>query len=369
PAPESIDRPAGGSYTIEAVCCCFLPRLPDFPMTLGVVLALLSYGLYSCGDALVKSFTGQLGVFEIGFFSNIFALLPAALAKPKGEHWRQAFKLNAPRLMHARGVAAVISSVAITYSFTTIPLAEAYSIAFLNPVFITLLSVIILKEKVTAERWMLLALSFVGVLVVVRPGFRELHWGHLTALVSAFAGAASTTILRVVSGREKKLSIVAMNGAYQIVGTGTVMIFTFVMLEPMELLRLIAIGLVGGTAQLLIITALKRVPASHIAPLQYSQLVWAIFFGSVFYYEYPDFVGVLGLIVVVVAGIGTIFADGARTRIAGRWSEFRARRGGPKFTEVEGPEILSPLKGEKIKRVANPASPGLSLLPSGRRWS
>jgi drug/metabolite transporter (DMT)-like permease len=266
-------------------------------------------------------------------------LLPAALAKPKGEHWRQAFRLNAPLLMHSRGVAAVISSVAITYSFTTIPLAEAYSIAFLNPVFITLLSVVALKEKVTIERWMLIALSFVGVLVVVRPGFRELHWGHLTALVSAFAGAASTTILRVVSGREKKLSIVAMNGAYQIIGTGALMVFTFIALDPMQLLRLVGIGLLGGTAQLFIITALQRAPASYIAPLQYSQLVWAVFFGSVFYLEFPDFVGVLGLIVVVMAGIATIFADGARTRIAGRWSEFRARRGGPKFTEVEGPEI------------------------------
>ena len=308
-------------------------------MPLGVAFALISYCLYSCGDALVKSFTAQLGVFEIGFFANVFALVPAAFAKPRGEHWRHAFRLNAPVLMHVRGITAVVSSIAITYSFTTIPLAEAYSIAFLNPVFITLLSVLVLKEKVTVDRWLLLALSFVGVLVVVRPGFRELHWGHLTALISAFAGAASTTILRVVSGREAKLSIVAMNGLYQIVGNGIGMIFSFVMLSPLQLLRLLGIGLLGGTAQLFVITALQRAPASHIAPLQYSQLIWAVLFGSVFYLEFPDQVGVLGLVVVVLAGLATIFADGARVRIAGRWSEFRARKEGPKFTEVEGPEI------------------------------
>jgi drug/metabolite transporter (DMT)-like permease len=308
-------------------------------MPIGVVFSLISYCLYSCGDALVKSFSGQLGVFEIGFFANVFAIVPAVLAKPKGEHWRQAFRLNAPWLMHARGVTAVISSVMITYSFTTIPLAEAYSIAFLNPVFITLLSVFVLKEKVTSDRWALIALSFVGVLVVVRPGFRELHWGHLTALISAVCGAMSTTILRVVSGREKKLSIVAMNGAYQIIGNGIGMAFTFVALSPLELLRLISIGLLGGTAQLFIITALQRSPASRIAPLQYSQMLWAVIFGASFYAEFPDGVGVLGLLVVVLAGLATIFADGARTRIAGRWSEFRARREGPKFTEVEGQEI------------------------------
>ena len=308
-------------------------------MPLGVVFSLISYCLYSCGDAIVKSFTGQLGIFEISFFANLFALVPAVLAKPKGEHWRRAFKLNSPKLMHVRGLTALMSSLAITYSFTTIPLSEAYSIAFLNPVFITVLSALILKEKVTVDRWFLVALSFAGVLVVVRPGFRELHWGHLTALASAFAGATSTTILRVVSGRESKLSIVAMNGAYQIIGAGILMAFTFVMLSPFQLFRLLCIGMLGGTAQLFIITALQRTPASQIAPLQYSQIIWAVLFGSVFYLEFPDAVGIMGLAVVVLAGLATIFADGARTRIAGRWSEFRARKDGPKFTEVEGPEI------------------------------
>lgn len=308
-------------------------------MPLGVVLALLSYSLYSCGDALVKSFSAELGVFEIGFFSNLFALVPAVFAKRPGEHWRHAFRLGNPKLLHIRGVTAFISSVAITYSFTTIPLAEAYSIAFLTPLFITILSVAVLKERVTLDRWLLVSLSFVGVLIVVRPGFRELHWGHLTALISAFASAASTTILRVVSGKEQRLSIIAMNGLYQLVGNGVMMIFGFSLLAPMQLFRLVCIGVFGGVAQLLVIAALKLAPASHVAPTQYVQILWAITFGSVFYREFPDEIGIVGLIVVVISGIATVFSDGARTRIAGRWSEFRARKEGPKFTEVEPPEL------------------------------
>ncbi len=241
--------------------------------------------------------------------------------------------------MHMRGVASVISSLAITYSFTTIPLAEAYAIAFLQPLFITVLSVFLLKEKVTPERWLLVGLSFVGVLIVVRPGFRDLHWGHLTALISAFASAASTTILRVVSGRETKLAIVSMNAAYQVLIAGVFMLFTFTPLSLFQFAKMLAIGLLGGTAQLFVIAALQRAPASHVGPTQYAQLLWAVFFGSVFYAEYPDGIGAIGLVVVVVSGIATIFSDGARARIAGRWSEFRARREGPKFTEVDGPEI------------------------------
>ena len=62
-------------------------------------------------------------------------------------------------------------------------------------------------------------------------------------------------------------------------------------------------------------------------------------FGAAFYHEFPDQLGYVGLVLLVAAGVATIFSDGAQARIAGRWSEFRARRGGPKFTEVDGPEI------------------------------
>jgi len=308
-------------------------------MPLGVVFALLSYSLYSCGDAITKSFTGQLSVFEIGLFANLFALVPPALAKPKGEKWRHAFRLTHPWLLHLRGIFAVASSIAITYSFVTIPLAEAYSIAFLTPLFITLLSVVVLKEKVPWTRWLFVSLSFVGVMIVVRPGFRELHPGHLTAVLSAVASAASTTILRLVAGKESRLSIIAMNGVWQLAGNGVFLIFTFTMIGWPELLRLAGIGIFGGIAQLLVIAALRIAPASHVGPTQYVQILWAVTFGSLFYREFPDAIGVAGLVVVILSGVANATADGARARVAGRWSEFRARKGGPKFTEVEGPEL------------------------------
>ena len=308
-------------------------------MPLGVVFALLSYSLYSCGDAITKSFTGQLSVFEIGFFANLFALVPPTLAKPKGEHWRHAFRLTHPRLLSLRGVFSVTSSIAITYAFVTIPLAEAYSIAFLTPLFITLLSVVVLKEKVPWTRWLFVSLSFVGVMIVVRPGFRELHLGHLAAVLSAVASAASTTILRLVAGKESKLSIIAMNGVFQLAGNGLFLLFTFTMIGVPELLRLAGIGLFGGIAQLLVIAALRAAPASHVGPTQYVQIIWAVIFGSLFYREFPDSIGLVGLVVVVLSGVANATADGARARVAGRWSEFRARKGGPKFTEVEGPEL------------------------------
>lgn len=309
-------------------------------MPLGVLFALLSFTLYSFGDAMTKAFAGQYSVFELNFFINVIAILPGILTKEPETRWRDTFKLSAPWLMHARSLGYTIATIAFVFALTTIPIAEAYSLVFLTPLFVSLLSVVVLKEKVSVTRWVLVALSFIGVLIVVRPGFRELQPGHFAAILAAFAAASATTILRIISGKEKQFSIVAMNGAYQVLVCGALMlVFGFTLLGWYDLLRLAIIGLLGGTAQILVIRGLRIAPANQVGPTQYVQILWAVIFGAVFYHEFPDQLGYVGLALLVAAGVATIFSDGAQARVAGRWSEFRARRGGPKFTEVDGPEI------------------------------
>lgn len=106
-----------------------------------------------------------------------------------------------------------------------------------------------------------------------------------------------------------------------------------------EVLRLAAVGLIGGIAQLLIVRAMRRTPASHVGPTQYVQIVWAIALGALFYHENQDAIGYAGLALIILAGIATIFSDGAQARIVGRWIEFRARRNEPEVNPVEGPDI------------------------------
>src|SRR5690606_36478801 len=132
------------------------------------------------------------------FWTALFSFLPAIFTKPKGEHWRQTFQMRHPWLVNLRSISGVIGNLAIIYAFTRIPLAEAYSIAFLAPIFVVALSVMYLSETVSWQRWFFLAATFAGVLLVVRPGFRELELGHLMAVVAALMGGISTTVLRKV---------------------------------------------------------------------------------------------------------------------------------------------------------------------------
>ena len=310
-------------------------------MPLGVIYAIVAYSVYSCGDAIIKGFGQDLSVFEIGFFVAVFGLIPAAFAKPKGERWRDSFQLGNPLLVHLRSFTGVTSAMLVTVSFTTIPFAETYSLVFLMPLFITVMSVLILRERVDAIRWAMLALGFLGVMLVVRPGFRALEFGHLTALLCAVFGASTTTILRVIAPTEKRVSLIALPALYIIVINAVLMAPGFVMPTPLQFGLLAASGSMVGMGHILLITATRNAPASQVAPIQYVQIVWAIGLGAFFYYEYPDLIAYIGLAVVVLSGLVNVFIDGARARIAGRFAEYRARRPGSptNISEVQGPEI------------------------------
>ncbi len=310
-------------------------------MPTGVLYAIVAYSVYSCGDAIIKGFGQSLSIFEIGFFVALFSLLPAVFAKPKGERWRDSLQLKRPALVHLRAFSGVSSSALVTFAFVTIPFAEAYSLVFMMPVFITTMSVLLLKERVDVTRWAMLALGFLGVMLVVRPGFRELEFGHLAALCCAFFGAATTTILRIVAPSEKRVSLIMVPALYVIVVNAVLMIPGFVVPTATQFALLAGSGTLIGLGHILLIAATRNAPASQVAPIQYLQIVWAIALGAFFFSEYPDWIAYTGIGVVILSGLINILMDGARARISGRWARYRSRAGRPvtNITEAQTPEI------------------------------
>lgn len=311
-------------------------------MPTGVLLALLAYSLWAIGDGIIKGFSGSaMSVFEINFLINIFAIVALPFARQPGDRWADIFKLKHPLLIHLRALLYTGATLAFLFAVTEIQFAETYSLVFLAPLFLTLLSLLVLKENVGALRWILTVLSFAGVLIVVRPGFAELGLGHLAAIGCALCAAGGNVVLRAISSSERKerqFSIIAVNLIYQLAAAGILMIGSFVWPTPQQLLLLAIVGLLGGAAQILVIRAMQRTPASHFGPTQYVQILWGVVLGALFFDEHQDLVGYAGLVLLVAAGVATIFSDGAQARIAGRWTEFRARRGVPETNRVDGPE-------------------------------
>ena len=106
-----------------------------------------------------------------------------------------------------RFVCSAVGTVGSIIAFTQLSMAEAFCLIFLLPSFATIMSVIFLKEEVGMKRWAAVLIGFLGVLVVLRPGFRELEIGHLAALISGFAGAVTIIIFRAMGPKEKNISL------------------------------------------------------------------------------------------------------------------------------------------------------------------
>lgn len=314
-------------------------------MPVGVAFSLFAYLLYSCCDAIIKGFGSSLSVFEIAFWTALFSFLPAIFTKPKGEHWRQMHHMRHPWLVNLRSLTGVIGNLCIIYAFTHIPLAEAYSIAFLAPIFVVALSRMFLHEEVTWQRWLFLAASFIGVLLVVRPGFRDLQIGHLAAFGAALMGGITTTTLRKVAPVEKRVSLLGLPLGYIVLVNGILMLPAFHWPTAEEFAMLLLIGGLGGTGNIVFIAATRRSPISQIAPAQYSQIVWAIVFGAMFFHEWPDAIAYCGLVVVAFGGILNVMSDETRIRIFSRLSVF-----GPASAAAE---VSSPL-GDDARTPADP---------------
>lgn len=295
-------------------------------MPIGVLIALAAYASFAFGDAAIKGFGDSMSVFQIAFFVTLFSFVPALIVRPRGERWRDAWRLRHPWLMQIRGVCGIVSMVAVTVAFTTIPLAETYSLIFLTPILVTILSVPILRETMTPSRWLFLAMGFAGVMLVVRPGFRELELGHLCAAIAAVSASIGAIVLKRVSANERRVSLLGVLLSYAVIFNGIAMIPSFVVPSPHQLAMFLLIGLFGGTGQLLMIAATRRAAANQIAPTQYSQIFWAVLLGGVFYGEYPDGIAIIGLVIVVIAGVATPGVDAARAILGTRMARFGRRK-------------------------------------------
>ena len=280
-------------------------------MPVGVLLAFLAYASFSMADALIKATGPAMSVFEIAFFTTTLSIIPAMLTK-RGERWRDLYKLQHPWLVHLRCATAISGTACVMYAFTHIPFADVYAIGFLTPIVVTLLGVLILKEHVAAHRWLLLLISFLGVVLVIRPGVRDLQLGHVAIFCSVFFGGITTIILRHVAPRERRVSLVGLQVLYSAIFNGLLMIPLFVMPTLEQLTVFLAIGLLGGTGGLLLIAATRRSPANLVAPVQYSQLIWAIVFGAAFFGEYPDYVAIIGLVIVLSSGLANVLTEKLR---------------------------------------------------------
>lgn len=294
-------------------------------MTNGILWAILAYATYSWSDASVKALGGGLSIFEIGFFQTLVAGTCIFFTRPSEERWRDFWRMKRPWAVQARAISGLVASVLGVIAFTTIPLADVYALVFLAPLFVTILSMVVLKEHVGPWRWFAVVAGFAGVLLVVRPGFRALEPGHFAALAIAFLAAITVTLMRVLR-EENRTTMLGYLILYGLIFNAVAIGFTSFTLPtlPQAGILLVA-GICAAAGHTFLLRGLRFADANQIAPTHYSQIMWAVLLGAIVFGEYPDFWSIAGLAVIAGAGLLTVMRERIRLGTV-RWNPFGRNR-------------------------------------------
>jgi drug/metabolite transporter (DMT)-like permease len=277
----------------------------------GILFACAAVFLFSILNVLVKWQSDRYPLLEIVFFRSLFALVPCIFLL-RGHPW-QVLLTHHPwshLIRSAIWFGSVLTSFA---SYHLLPLADAVSISFAAPLFLTALSVPLIGEKVGKYRWSAVLVGFLGVLVMVHPSGDVFKWGSLFALANAVFFAIGSLTVRGMSRTEPSVRIVFYTMALSTVLSGLAMPFVWVMPSALDMLALAGIGIGGGVGQLWMVQAYRFAPAAAIAPFTYTSLVWALAFGFVLWGDVPTEATLIGAAIVIASGLYILHRE---TRLA-----------------------------------------------------
>lgn len=316
------------------------------PILAGIALSAIAFALFSTHDVLVKMLGAQFSVFQIIFFSSLFSFVPMTLVM-SADRAVDNFRPHNAALVGLRALMNVISLSSAFYAFTVLPMAEVYAIIFAMPLLITILAVPILGETIRLQRGIAVLIGLVGVLIVLRPGSADFTLGHLSALMTAISGAIASLLVRKLRKSERTAVLVL----YPMLGAVILMaILMPSVYKPVELVSLTAMAVVGFlaiTGQFLIVAAYKRAPAAVIAPIQYSQILWATIYGWWFFNEFPDqWVG-LGASIIIASGMFIVWRE-SRSNISDNQPVTRSPNMRPDTGPTPKPKAAAKKQGDKL---------------------
>lgn len=269
-----------------------------------IVFAFITYLMFSLADASVKAIGTRLSPFQVSLLIATFGFLLVPVVKTRAVRWREVLVMQRPKMLIARSLISTLAGIFAVLAFTSLPLAEVYAIIFLSPIVALVLSILFLGEQVGWRRWSSVGIGLLGVLVVMRPGFRDLEIGHVWAFGAAICIGTTLVLLRFLGSVEKPVTIYAMLNLVNVVVAIPLVIWQGWQWPTFnEWVLVIFCGLMAGGGQVLLALATRLAPANRVAPAQYSQLLWAIILGALFFAEYADWLAISGLVLIAASGL------------------------------------------------------------------
>ncbi len=279
------------------------------PALRGALISLAAFGLYATHDVVVKVLGNHYTSFQILFFSGLLSF-PVVSMLLMSDRTDGNLVPRRPWWSLARSLTGVATGAMGFYAFSILPMAQCYAMLFAMPLIITLLSIPMLGEKVGLHRGIAVFIGLLGVLIVLRPGADPLSMGHLAGLGAAVCGALSSVIVRKIGKEERSVVLMMYPMLASVVLMGLLMPFVYRPM-PVEHLGLAGVvALLGMCGAFLTILAYRTAPAVIVAPMQYSQILWAALYGWLLFDEEIDEWTGIGSAVIIASGIYIVLREG-----------------------------------------------------------
>ncbi len=295
--------------------------IADRPV-LGVLLMLGFCILAPAGDSIAKLLGATVPLLQllmVRFGLQAVLLLPVIVASGRSLNMspRVAWLIVARTLLHIIGVGAMFLSLRF------LPLADAVAIAFVMPFIMLLLGRLVLNEEVGSRRLAACAVSFIGTLLVVQPSFSEVGAPALLPLLVAVDFALFMLVTRQIAKDIDPVSLQALSGAMAVAILFLVYGLTQItgVLETQMVTPdwgttalLLAIGVIGTLAHLLMTWSLRFAPSATLAPMQYLEIPVATIIGYLVFADLPNGLAALGIAITVCAGLYIVVREHAMSR-------------------------------------------------------
>jgi len=270
----------------------------------GILSIMLAVFLFSSMDTLAKYMLNRQG-YPIApllwaRYSVHLVFMLVLLAPRLG---RRLVRTSRPGLQILRGMLLVGSSGFFYLALSYLPLAEAAAISFVGPVLVAALSGPLLRERIGKRQWLAVLLGFAGVLVIVRPGGAVFTVHAVFPLTSALFFALYQLLTRQLAGRENPFTTLFFTALVGALLTSLPLPFTWRTPTPLQVVFMLGIGMLGGFGHFLLIRAVGKASPAALAPFIYTQLVWSTLLAFVFFGEFPGSGSLLGMLVIVAAGL------------------------------------------------------------------
>lgn len=284
----------------------------------GIGLKIASVAIFVAMSTCIKA-AGQLPAGQIVFFRSLFAILPIIIMLAWRKDLRHGLTTSHPWGHIVRGVVGVMSMGLSFFALTRLPLIDAITLNYAQPLLVVIFSAIFLREAIRIYRWSAVLVGLIGVVTISWPKLTlfgaddamsvDMAAGVVAALIAAAMSAVALLLVRRLVHTEKTETIVLWFSLTATVAGLCTIPFGWVPLTYQQAAFLVGAGICGGVAQILMTHSYRYAEASTVAPFEYSSMILGIIVGYWAFADIPTLHTIVGGAIVIGAGLFIIWRE------------------------------------------------------------